>query len=79
MFKPSVTIHKSITGEITVIECSESSSLCLESYKACKIPGQLAYFRMGHLDRFKKIPVDTMVAKPKAAKKTAKSKKTILQ
>jgi hypothetical protein len=79
MFKPSATFHKSPSGALSVIVCSESANECLIAYKACKEPGQVAYMRQGHLDRFKKIPIDTMVAKPKPAKKTAKSKKTILQ
>ena len=79
MFKPSATLHKSPSGVLSVLVCSEDANECLIAFKACTEPGEVAYLRKGHLDKFKKIPVDIMVAKPKAAKKTAKSKKTILQ
>lgn len=79
MFKPSATIHKSPSGVLSVLVCSENANECLIAYKACAEPGQVAYLRHGHLDRYRKIPIDIKVAKPKPAKKTAKSKKTILQ
>ena len=75
MFKPSATFHKSPKGDITVIECSEDANVCLGAYKACTEPGEVAYFRKGHLDKFKKI--EAPKAEPKAKKKTAK-KKTVL-
>jgi hypothetical protein len=78
MFKPSATLHKSPSGALSVLVCSEDANECLIAFKACTEPGEVAYLRKGHLDKFKKID-STMVAKPKPAKKTAKSKKTILQ
>jgi len=78
MFKPSATLHKSPSGALSVLVCSEDANECLIAFKACTEPGEVAYLRKGHLDKFKKID-SIMVAKPKAAKKTAKSKKTILQ
>jgi hypothetical protein len=75
MFKPSATFHKSPTGVITVIVCSEDANECLSAYKACQEPGEVAYFRKGHLDKLKK--VDGIVVKTKATRKTAKKKKTI--
>lgn len=78
MFKPSATLHKSPSGVLSVLVCSEDANECLIAFKACTEPGEVAYLRKGHLDKFKKID-SIMVAKPKAAKKTAKSKKTILQ
>ena len=79
MFKPSATLHKSPSGVLSVLVCSEDANECLIAFKSCTEPGEVAYMRKGHLDKFKKNPNDIMVAKPKPAKKTAKSKKTILQ
>ena len=79
MFKPSATLHKSPSGVLSVLVCSENANDCLVAYKTCTEPGQVAYLRNGHLDRYRKIPIDIKVAKPKASKKTVKSKKTILQ
>ena len=79
MFKPSAAIHKSPNGVLSVLVCSENASECLDAYKLCKKPGIVCFMQRGHLDRFKKIAIDIKVAKPKASKKTVKSKKTILQ
>lgn len=78
MFKPSATLHKSPSGALSVLVCSEDANECLIAFKACTEPGEVAYLRKGHLDKFKKID-SIKVAKPKPAKKTAKSKKIILQ
>jgi hypothetical protein len=78
MFKPSATLHKSPSGALSVLVCSEDANECLIAFKACTEPGEVAYLRKGHLDKFKKID-SIMVAKPKPTKKTAKSKKIILQ
>jgi len=75
MFKPSATLHKSPEGVITVIECSEDANVCLGAYKACQEPGEVAYIRKGHIDKFKK--VEGVAAQPKATKKTAKKKTTL--
>lgn len=78
MFKPSATLHKSPSGVLSVLVCSEDASECLDAFKACTEPGEIAYLRKGHLDKFKKIE-SIKVAKPKAADKTARKKTTILQ
>tara|TARA_R110000772_G_scaffold212200_1_gene322745 strand:- start:256 stop:459 length:204 start_codon:yes stop_codon:yes gene_type:complete len=66
--KPSVTIHRSASGVLKVLECSEDASKCLDAYKACEEPGQIVYIRKGHTDKQKKI-VGQPALKPKKAKK----------
>jgi len=78
MFKPSATLHKAPNGVLSVLACSEDANECLIAFKACIEPGEIAYLRKGHLDKFKKID-SIKVAKPKPTKKTAKKKTSILQ
>lgn len=73
MFKPSATFHKSPEGVLKVIVCSEDASVCLAAYQDCTEPGEVAYFRKGHLDKSKKIDV-IKVEKPKAVRKKAVKK-----
>lgn len=74
MLKPSVTIHKSPEGELTVLVCSEDATVCLDAYKACDEPGEVIYIRKGFTDKRKKViskePKEATVKK--AAKKAAK-------
>lgn len=78
MFKPSATLHKAPSGVLSVLVCSEDANECLVAFKACTEPGEVAYLRKGHLDKFKKID-SIKVAKPVASKKTATKKTKILQ
>lgn len=69
MFKPSATVHKSPSGELKVLVCSEDASKCLDAYKSCTEPGELVFIRKGHVDKIKKIDgVELVPAKKKAVK-----------
>ena len=72
MFKPSATLHKSPQGVVTVLACSEDSTVCLEAYKDCTEPGELVYMRKGHMDKFKHIKAAAVDVQPKPKRKRAK-------
>ena len=72
MFKPSATFHKSPQGDVSVLVCSEDSTVCLEAYKDCTEPGELVYMRKGHMDKFKQIKAAAVDVQPKPKRKRAK-------
>ncbi len=73
MFKPSLTIHKSPTGALSVIECSEDAAKCEQAYKDCIEEGEIQYIRNGRLEKQKKIAKRVIPkAKKSATKKASK-------
>ena len=65
MFKPSLTVHKSPKGELTVLVCSEDADKAIEAYKACKDPGEVQLIQRGHFQKQKKIAAQKKVEKAK--------------
>ena len=64
MFRPNATIHKSPTGKVTVLACSEDAVECVDAYKDCKKAGEVVYLRKGHLDKRKSISPVKKAPKP---------------
>jgi len=69
MFKPSLAIHKSPKGKLTVLALSEDADDAAKAYAECKESGEVQLIIRGQLQKQKKI--DAPVEKPKA-KKAAK-------
>jgi len=69
MFKPSLTVHKSPKGKLTVLVCSEDAVKAIDAYKACTDPGEVQLIQRGHFQKQKKIAAP---AKKKATKKATK-------
>jgi len=70
MFKPSLTVHKSPKGKLTVIVCSEDANKAIDAYKACTDPGEVQLIQRGHFQKQKKIKAP--VVEKKATKKAIK-------
>ena len=69
MFKPSLTVHKSPKGKLTVLVCSEDAEKAIDAYKACKDPGEVQLIQRGHFQKQKKIKAPVVEKKPKKATK----------
>jgi len=65
MFKPSLTVHKSPKGKLTVLVCSEDADKAIEAYKACKDPGEVQLIQRGHFQKQKKIAAQKKAKKEK--------------
>lgn len=72
MFKPSLTVHKSPKGKLTVLVLSEDADKAIKAYKACTDPGEVQLIQRGHFQKQKKIKAP--VVEKKATKKAAKPK-----
>ena len=68
MFKPSLTVHKSPKGKLTVLVCSENADKAIEAYKACKDPGEVQLIQRGHFQKQKKVIAPIKVEKTKKEK-----------
>jgi 5-deoxy-D-glucuronate isomerase len=77
MFKPSLTVHKSPKGKLTVLVCSEDANKAIDAYKACTDPGEVQLIQRGHFQKQKKIRDIEAEKKRKAAeaKKVEAAKK----
>ena len=69
MFKPSLTVHKSPKGKLTVLVCSEDAGKAIDAYKACKDPGEVQLIQRGHFQKQKKVIAEVKAEKPKKASK----------
>jgi|TARA_R110000772_G_scaffold4905_6_gene17429 hypothetical protein len=78
MFKPSITVHKSTSGDLSTIAISEDASVCLQAFYDCTKPGEIAFFRKGTLDKQKKIIQPLISEETPEPKKARKSSKSIL-
>ena len=65
MFKPSLTVHKSPKGKLTVLVCSEDADKAIAAYKACKDPGEVQLIQRGHFQKQKKIAAQKKAKKEK--------------
>ena len=65
MFKPSLTIHKTPKGSVSVICVSEDADDAVKAYVECKEAGEIQLIVNGQLQKQKKIEA---VAKPKKSK-----------
>lgn len=74
MFKPSATVHKSPSGALKVLVCSEDASKCLDAYKQCTEAGEVAYIRKGYIDKLKKIEAEAKKPTKKTTKKPTNKK-----
>jgi len=70
MFKPSLTVHKSPKGKLTVLSVSENADEAVKSYVECKEAGEVQLIVRGQLQKQKKI--DAPVVEKKPTKKAAK-------
>lgn len=70
MFKPSLTVHKSPKGKLTVLVCSEDAGEAIDAYKSCTEPGEVNLIQRGHFSKQKKIKAPAKKAAKKAAKVT---------
>jgi len=75
MQKPSITIHRSTSGDLKQIAISDDASICFQAFQECNEPGEIIYFRKGVFDKQKKIIaplISEEKTKPKKAKKSSK-------
>jgi|9_EtaG_2_1085328.scaffolds.fasta_scaffold80235_1 hypothetical protein len=75
MFKPSLTVHKSDKGELSVLVCSEDAGEAIAAYRECENPGEVQLIIRGHYSKHKKIKAGPEPVK-KVAKKATKKKET---
>ena len=71
MFKPSLTVHKSPKGKLTVLCVSEDADDAVKAYVDCKDAGEIQLIVRGQLQKQKKIR--DLVAEEK--RKAAEAKK----
>lgn len=62
MFKASIAIHKSPSGVLKVLACSEDSDDVVGAYSACNDAGEVQLIIRGRLQKQKKV----VGAKPKS-------------
>ena len=65
MFKPSLTIHKTPKGSVSVICVSEDADDAVKAYVECKEAGEIQLIVRGQLQKQKNIEA---VEKPKKSK-----------
>lgn len=70
MFKPSLTIHKSPKGKLSVLSLSEDADDAVKAYVECADEGEIQLVVRGQLQKQKKI--DAPAEKPKKKAKAAK-------
>ena len=64
MFKPSLTVHKSPKGKLTLLALSEDADDAVTAYANCTDEGEAQLIVRGQLQKQKKI--DAPIAKKKA-------------
>tara|TARA_R110000744_G_scaffold90984_10_gene176619 strand:- start:5212 stop:5421 length:210 start_codon:yes stop_codon:yes gene_type:complete len=65
MFKPSLTIHKSVSGSISVLSCGEDADEAVLCYNACTKAGEVQLVIGGILQKQKKVQAKAKKAKSK--------------
>ena len=69
MFKASLTIHKSLKGNLKVLACSEDADDAVEAFNACNDSGEIQLIIRGHVQKQKKIEgVEPVAKKPRRKK-----------
>ena len=75
MKTPSVTLHVSDKGTVTVLAASLDAGVCLDIYRDTDKPGKVFYMRQGHLDKDKKVESKEQIAARAKARDEAKKKR----
>ena len=71
MKTPSVTLHVSEKGTVTVLAASLDAGECLDAYRKTDKPGKVFYMRQGHLDKDKKVESKEQIADRAKAREVA--------
>tara|TARA_R110002020_G_scaffold308125_2_gene523873 strand:+ start:733 stop:942 length:210 start_codon:yes stop_codon:yes gene_type:complete len=69
MFKPSITVHKSPEGKLTLLALSEDADDTVNAYHNCKEEGEVQLIVRGQLQKQKKIDAPIIEKKATRGKK----------
>ena len=68
-FKPSVTIHKSPKGALSVLACSEDADDAVKAFEGCTDAGEIQLIIRGQLQKARKIEGGAPAPKKRATKR----------